>query len=302
MGGEEPRGAEGALGRPAEGETPKSVALIVRAGAIGDVLASEPAIRAIRESTPGGMEVVLQTRCGESMEGCPHLAGASRHKPPGIGRVFDLNLAYERRLDRPRQAAICEAAGVEYPGPSRYWLTPVAEESRDRVLARDDRPIVVICGYAHWGCRRWDVGKWRDLAFRIGQAGWRAIEVCEPNRSVAAGEPFHGSWWEAVGVIAAASCWVGVDSGPMWASLGLGVPTVALFGPTTPGLVSDHPNLIPITADSSENGCHHREPFPKDRCVCNRDWHPGMEKINVRTVFEAVSRNMRARPKIGGGV
>lgn len=275
--------------------------LVVRTGAIGDVLASEPAIRAIRENTASDVDVVLQTRCVEAMEGCPHLSGIVRHRPEGhIKQVVDLNLAYERQLDRPRQAAICEAADVPYPGPFRYWLTPIATKTRDRVLAEDPRPIIVIGGYAHWGCRRWDVGKWRDLAFRIEQAGWRAIEVCEPNRSVAAGSPFHGSWWEAVGVIAAASCWVGVDSGPMWASLGLGVPTVGIFGPTTPDLVSDHPNLIPITAESSENGCHHRPPFPKDRCVCSRDWHPGMEKITVRTVFEAVSRNMRARPEIGG--
>lgn len=268
--------------------------LISRHGAIGDVLACEPALRSFRSANPEA-RILFRTRCREAMRGCPHVDDIVLHSDGRpLAYMIDLNGAYEWRLNKPRQPSICEAAGVEYPGPSRYWLTPEAEASAAEVRASDPRPLVVVCGFAHWPCRRWDSGRWRDLVAAIHRAGFRTLEVCRPGESVGAGEAFCGSWWHAVGVISAAACWVGVDSGPMWASLGLGVPTVALFGPTTPDLVSDHPNLVPVRAERPENGCHHRGEFPKDRCMCGHHAHPGMLAIETDTVLAAVLKSARA--------
>lgn len=260
--------------------------VVVRSGAIGDLLACEPALRSLRKDNPDA-EIAIQTRCVEAMKGCPHanrLIGGNDGLP---GERIVLDGAYESRLDQPRQKAICDSAGLEYPGPSRYWLTRDGRASKEHQRSRPG-PLVVVCPHAHWDCRRWDAPRWRDLAGRLQLAGCRVLEVTEPRLVVGAGEACCMPWWRAMGVIAAADCWVGVDSGPMWAALGLGVPTVALFGPTTPGLVSDHPNLIPITAGDEADGCHHKGPFPKDRCVCGISRHAGMMAIPAARVAAEV--------------
>jgi ADP-heptose:LPS heptosyltransferase len=264
--------------------------LISRSGAIGDLLACEPAIRAVRMANPKA-EIILRTRCMEAMQGCPHLDGIVRGNDGTPAEHVVLDGAYESQLDKPRQKAICEFAGLEYPGPSKYWLTKDAQFASDAY--RDaNRPLVVVCPYAHWGCRLWEVPKWHALVAKLKAAGCRVLEVALPRFAIGAGDPCFLPWWGAVGVIAAADCWVGVDSGPMWVALGLGIPTVGLFGPTTGRLVSDHPNLIPISSGDEWDGCHHRGTFPKCDCVCGLKQHPGILRIGVETVSTAVLREI----------
>lgn len=276
----------------AEAEAAEAPAIAVRRrAAIGDVIACEPALRALRAAHPGAA-ISLETRCPSVLEGCP--LGVTANTEPRAGvPVIDLDLAYESRPGVPRCRAICQAAGVPYPGPPRYWVS----EGARSLVAREDggraasgRPLLAIHAGASWPCRCWPWDRWEELARRLS-GGFDLIAFGgrrEPVPPPAA--PVLGRPWPVVAAwVERCAGFVGVDGSLMWIATGLGIPSVVLFGPTDPDLVlPDAPTLVALSGGDECDGCHHRGRHPKVRCECGISEHPGMLAITVDAVEAAI--------------
>ena len=109
-------------------------------------------------------------------------------------------------------------------------------------------PFVAVVPGSMWATKRWSSGNYARLsAGLISDLGLRVVLLGAPGErelcgdvarqagagvTNAAGETTLG---ETAAVIARARLYIGNDSGPTHMAMALGVPSVALFGPTDPG-------------------------------------------------------------------
>lgn len=132
--------------------------------------------------------------------------------------------------------------------------------------------------------KRWPVSHWRALATRLIHEGWMPVFVGTkqdfPEDEIPRGaenkllQARTGTVSEAARIIAGCCGLVGNDTGLYQMAMGLGVPTIGLFGSTSAGRTG------PFHDDS---GVVLSEPLSCAPCyqsACNRDetLHPGMER------------------------
>jgi len=132
-------------------------------------------------------------------------------------------------------------------------------------------PIVLAPG-ATWPAKEWPAGRWLELvellldrtARRLlviqapGRGGdWDSLQtlIPEDRGGLLPVRPLPG----VLGTLAEAAVVVAVDGGIMHAAVGLGRPTVALFGPTEPGIwfpYSRDPSFRVLAAPPPCHPCH----------------------------------------------
>ncbi len=189
----------------------------------------------------------------------------------------------------------------------------------DRVWAEDERiltgqaqgirheRVLAIAPFTRWGCKNWPTERFIALAHQLVQKGrvdrvvslgsdadqvrveavledWPdqdfADRVMQPSTTVG----------EMMDVIACSDVLVCNDSGPLHLAVGLGTPTVSIFGPTDPALVGPY-----VPAGSAEV---HRVLRPAGAAVGrNRHRELGMDNtlmrgVTVAEVLEAVEASL----------
>jgi len=121
------------------------------------------------------------------------------------------------------------------------------------------RPIVGMSPGANWATKRWPAERYGALARRALEAGFQVVvqgsgdekaiagEVCALARDVRGPDGVARSAVDLAGqlelpalcgLVSLCAAFVANDSGPMHLSRALGVPTLALFGSTDPGMFS----------------------------------------------------------------
>lgn len=138
------------------------------------------------------------------------------------------------------------------------------------------RPFLVLAPGATWDSKRWPIANWSVLADGLLDAWPGSIAVVTPpgadfaiSPTAAAGAGRFAALRPlplppVLDLLAAASATVCVDGGVMHASVGLGTPTLALFGPTDPGLWFPYEGSGPFRVLARRPACH-----PCDRRVCD---------------------------------
>lgn len=170
------------------------------------------------------------------------------------------------------------------------------EEQADRFLHEagiDARtPFVYMNPLARWASKCWLASRWSTLCDQLMEAGIPPILAGGPsdqpylnaiagrmNRPavIAAG---HLNLTGSVALMKRASVYVGVDTGPMHMAAMVGIPVVALFGPTHPEKVGPYRVQSTVVRDEGLD------------CLCCRkrtcDHMRCMENISVATVLEAI--------------
>ena len=148
---------------------------------------------------------------------------------------------------------------------------------------------------ATWLAKEWPVARWLELVAMLVAAGHRPVILCPPGgpgryaelvRAIPAGQ---GGILPALGlagalaVVAGASLLVSVDGGVMHAGVAMSVPTVALFGPTSPDIWFPYEGLGRYRVVATRPDCHPCGLHVCDHFVCM----PGLE---AGTVAAAVDR------------
>jgi heptosyltransferase-1 len=131
------------------------------------------------------------------------------------------------------------------------------------------RPFLVCAPGATWPSKEWPLARWRALLDRLVREGPGPVVVLAPPQQ-------HQPWSdlgpdlfpegggilprlgleEVLGLLGRARQVVTVDGGIMHAAVGLGVPTVALFGPTRPDVWFPYAGNGPFRILGTWPHCH----------------------------------------------
>lgn len=246
--------------------------VVFHAGALGDFVLIWPLLRALRR---GGAEVVVVASASHADLAARELGvrGVSAERPwvtalwrGEIGAIPRDRLAAEvavsfvadgrteagRAWLRNAAAALGarEVLSVGPPGSSdraSLWSRArVGELGSVEPRVNASGPAVLHVG-AGGGAKVWPMERWAELTGLLERAGWTVELVAGPVErerfdagTAAMFAALGGRYVEKLDELAdrvrVAGVFIGADTGPTHLAAQLGVPTVALFGPTDPGL------------------------------------------------------------------
>jgi hypothetical protein len=137
---------------------------------------------------------------------------------------------------------------------------PEFQEGRASGLSfKGDKKSCIMFPLAEFHCRRWPNSSFVRTSWDLQRLGW-AVGTMIPSQKHAQKAPdmpfywWGHSWAFVCGVLSTADCIVANDSGPAHLGAALGVPTVALTGPTR-GVFQYSPSVLEMHADSNQASC-----------------------------------------------
>lgn len=234
----------------------------------------------------------------------PHEAPLARlglRRPRASGRVEDRMLSAARTLIRA-------CADPPDPGPDPAPPLRPDPDRAARWRARIPPGAIALCPGAGHPTKEWPIRRWIALADRLRAAGTPLVvtggpgerDRCAPllDPAARAGGACGAEIVDAVGapledlpaLLAACRAVVANDSGPMHLGRALGLPTVALFGPTDPGmfdLCSPRRAPGPTALIRRDPGCAPCSFFGGPRCPLGH--HRCMEEIAEEEVLSALA-------------
>ncbi|MBN1794946.1 MAG: lipopolysaccharide heptosyltransferase II [Candidatus Omnitrophica bacterium] len=194
--------------------------------------------------------------------------------------------------------------GIAADGKGCDFFVTEREIERARALLRDSgvaegESFCVMHAGANWSLKRWPVASFARLADRVAdETGLQVIFTGAATDRIRTEEiiaratrrPVSLAGKTTLGEVGAlftlSACMVSADSGPMHIACALGVPVVALFGPTHTDITGPyhprHPNTVVLRNEIECNSepCYDLD-CPKNRC---------MEAIAVNDVLAAIKR------------
>lgn len=330
--------------------------LIVRVGAMGDVLHALPAVAALRAKQPNWeIDWVVDPRWAPLLVDAEgkgpvvrrvHLAetklwSKAPASPATLRSIFELRrtLRYEKydlAVDMQgtlRSAVIGRMSGAEqfagYSDPrealaAKFYRTPLERKGRHVIeqgaallgeacgvalepgsvelpreewadewageVVGDRRTCLLACG-AGWPAKCWVAEKYGSLAIELKAMGFDVVVNAprEDDALAAAVVAASGGAAQVVvcnvaGLIALmrrVSLMVGGDSGPTHLAAALGIPLVALFGPTDPERNGPSGPGAKVVLRDAASVTSYKRSSTED---------PGMARISVEAVVEAIHR------------
>jgi len=301
----------------------KGLLVLERSGGLGDFACLLASVPGLRDRHPYSWLVVI------CPPGCWQLAAASGLADASadaqgfyhqfLNRTCSPSRYYRPRLpdeeDPPRPRALhlidefARAVGVSpnllsvrFSAPKRVRRRIVR---RLRMINPGQRPVIVLHPGPSWQVREWPSQRWRELAELIS-ARTSAVMIkigadLDSMQQARPASPIPGvvNWVnkldviEIVALLEQARAFVGIDSGPLHIAGVLGVPSVALFGPTRGQLfLQPRAHAVILTSGVSCLGCHHRSAGPLHwRTGCPHDI-ACMREMEAEEVFAALAAQM----------
>jgi heptosyltransferase II len=147
-------------------------------------------------------------------------------------------------------------------------------------------PLAAICLGSEWETKIWPDSRMSQLARTLRERGYRPVLLGGPQERASAhevgaaggcidttGNPIG----EALAILSFCALAVGGDTGLVHAARALGIPTVAIFGPTASDVhqLGPRDRAVSLNLDCSPCSAHgsHRCPLGHHRCM--RDLEPG---------------------------
>jgi heptosyltransferase-2 len=223
-----------------------------------------------------------------------------RYRPPEAPHVVDLYLECLRPLgidvprDRPRLSL------------SEDDLKFREEFSREHQLS-GPRPLVGLHPGARWPSKRWPAERFARLGRELRErsnakilvfggpeekdlAYWVADEIGQPAQLA-----LNLSLGQLMALIGGCDLFVTNDSGPMHLGTALGVPVVAIFGPTHPMLgfwpLGEEDTILTAGLSCSPCSLHGERGCPRKNWRC-------LEGIHVKDVLRASQGVLDRRPRM----
>lgn len=246
--------------------------LVIRLGAMGDVIHTLPAVAAL-----GDVTWMIKPRWKSLIEGNPAVREILTERPSrrfdiaydfqgltksaffarlGSGdvrgfanpREWPAKLFYSQKIERQgRHVVEHNLALTGSSAPATFWLPQGTPEGK-----LPNGPFILASPLAGWKSKQWPLENYRELAKLL------------PVPLVLNGPPGSGFDHESsiLGLIDAtrrATAVIGVDSGPLHIAAALMKPGVALYGPTCPARNGPYGGSIRMIRDASARTSYKRQ-------------------------------------------
>lgn len=175
--------------------------------------------------------------------------------------------------------------------PAKFPCDPIAESAIDlRLHELGISEFAILNPGAGWGAKQWPAARYGELARALADQGLQSIVNYGPGEEslARAAEAVSGgtavalsfSISELIALTRRARLFIGGDTGPMHLAAALGIPVVALFGPTDPARNGPFATRNVVLRDpASRTSLSHRN-----------DPDPGLFAITSKQVVEAACR------------
>ena len=255
------------------------------------------ALRACHYDIAIDLQGTLRSAVIARMSGAPRVVGSTQP------REWPARLFYTQRvlLHAPHvvdQAAELISAAMRTPlqaMPAPLPVDAVAEHWCDTVCGDDTRRIVFLAPTAGWGAKEWPADRYGQVASELHALGCRVLVNASPHGPDAIAERVcaaSGDTAERVActlpqltaLLRLVHLVVAGDTGPLHLAAALGVPVVALFGPTDPDRNGPYGTRSIVLRHASSRTDHHRSPHTE----------AGLQAITTDEVFAAARRMLEA--------
>lgn len=223
----------------------------------------------------------IRTALLARLAGIPERAGFAG--APGSFLYTERVRTTERAFLR-REAALAAALGA---GPENMQLVPRAEwigAARTALAAADGEKLAAVCLGSEWPTKIWPARHVAALTRLLAASGLRPVLLGGARERALAQEiggaggcidTTGNSVGEAIAILARSALAVGGDSGLVHAARALGIPTVAVFGPTPSDVHLFGARERPVTLGLSCSPCSvhgsMRCPLGHHRCLADLD-------------------------------
>jgi hypothetical protein len=173
---------------------------------------------------------------------------------------------------RPRIDYIRDALGLAVCAARPKLI--ISEQDRawaSERVAELGSSFVLLFPQSAWKTREWPANYWVDLAWHLKRLGIPVLVMLQADDSRFHNTPLY--WWNTplprmAALMAQASLVIGNDSFPAHLAGTIGVPTLALMGPTGKSVFSHIPDVECLAATSLDcTGCYFQAPF---RAACDQ--------------------------------
>jgi heptosyltransferase-1 len=149
---------------------------------------------------------------------------------------------------------------------------------------------VIMNPGAGWGAKRWPAERYGEVARRLAQEGLKPLinsgpgeeELVQAVKAASHGtaEGLECSLAELIALTRRARLFIGGDTGPMHLAAALGVPVIAIFGPTDPARNGPYGTRSIVLRSPASATSHARKVQPEE----------GLLEINSDQVIAAARR------------
>lgn len=287
--------------------------VLVRHGALGDVICTFPAIQALRTKYPkseiifyvGAAHLEIVKLSGVADRVIPVCDIERPFAPPlrAADRLF--TMVYGDELDEGGPPAhlvdeFCKLAGVTPQSRQPRIVLPTSALSmaanQTRLVRRGTGPVIAAHPGPSWDVRLWTPAAWdqlcaslrRELDATMIQLGTEAAGSATPRIQGAVDWVNRHTIVETAAVLQSCDALIAIDSGLVHLAGAVGTPVVGLFGFTDPLLrLPPVTPSLPVRVHLPCSGCHHRRPRLHWKTGCPYDVEC-MRRISPGDVLSAV--------------
>jgi heptosyltransferase-1 len=180
-----------------------------------------------------------------------------------------------------------EMPEVEFPHDQAF-----EKKCEDRLAGIRD--FVLLNPGAGWGAKQWPAERYGQVARRLAEDGLKSLINFGPGEeplvravelaSDGTAQSVTGSLTELIALTRRARLFIGGDTGPMHLAAALGIPVVAIFGPTNPARNGPFGTRSIVLRSPASPTTHSRRAQPD----------PGMLEISSDEVVAAAQRLLRS--------
>jgi heptosyltransferase-1 len=261
----------------------------VSLGTVKSILALRRELRAQRYDLAVDMQGTLRSAVIARMSGAARVCGYADPREPMAAHLYRTRIAREGVHVVEQGAALLDAATSTALTPAGVELPHAAWADEWAAELVGERRVCFLAPGAGWGAKRWPARRFGALAQRLDALGFTVMVNASRKGDMLAAAVIAASRGKAqiavsnvtgmIALLRRCSLAVGGDSGPMHLAAALGVPLVALFGPTDPARNGPWgPGPMAVLRDPSALTSYKRSDEPD----------PGMELISIDAVFDAV--------------
>ena len=282
--------------------------LIVRSGAIGDLLLLSPAIAALRDKYPArAIFLCCRKELREIMNAIPTIEyPLSVEDAFTFPTIITLEEVMELQPDVHATDAFAERLSVTVTDYKPLYFVTDQEKEIAKTRFKSDRPKVAVQPISSSKNRNYPIMKWAEIILKLQADGWEVAILGGKNQVPKFQDTIHQefiqnfsitglTFRQSAAVLSVCDAFVGVDSAFVHLCHALDIPAVGLYGPFKwQSRTAKAPKTFALSGEGECKGCswHTRMymQFPPNKPCTQKQECVVLSSIEVDRVVREVNK------------